>query len=206
MFGFKTVNGDGEGKDVYCRVEYDPVGFSRRGMVIILLIVAGECFVPTVIFVREPSLEAIAMIGFGASMLVLAIYTWWKEPLVVVLDGRSVTLKENRKVLQRIELGPDVAVEITRDLGKVADGYGGLNGLYFYQGDVEVGCTTRQGFNLDDVRRMWPPFIQVVERHGMRVGPHLAALLEHKRTGTGPLPGARRSLGTFRDPEERRHP
>ncbi len=136
-------------------------------------------------------------------------------PMRLELGQRSVTLLVRGRPVRRIDFDATVKAEVRVGPGggeQKVDPYRNsccsgdegevtvvpmkpFTGYSFSRGDEKIECSLEQGWALEDLMEMWPPFLEAVRAHGMAMGEELSGFLSSVERLPVDLPPAPEDYG-----------
>jgi hypothetical protein len=157
-----------------------------------LLVVAGSLFlvmltVVNMANVMGPGIGSIPLLAFsiftgivlGAAILA-EIHTMLPQVIIPRTDGITCLVERNKRI--DIPWGPKVHVDVIPDDRLERNPIGPMAGLGFYvPDDVGIVVHVEDGWNIDDVWRMFRSSLGIIKEKGLRMDEDMVAYIRYLR-------------------------
>ena len=145
----------------------------------LLIIFIAALLVPTYMIYRGHG-DVPLLVVTVILMFVVFIYlkVWSTRPETMTIDGSEVRLHRGARLVQRFPLGPEVEVEMLLAESGSHPTPGSLSGFLFSHKHWSIRCWEEDGWSLEEIQRALPDIVEVVRRHGLRVGPLMKEYLD----------------------------
>jgi hypothetical protein len=133
-------------------------------------------------FQLAPRSLAFSISGFAVIYLIgivgMGFYISRLFPAMLAMDIVSVEFKRNGRFKKGIIFDSTVYADVM--LNWLRNGnLGPVTGYVFMKNGTMIYLSHLEGWTMEDIRVLWRPFMAVVTRYNMRIGPSLEYLLSH---------------------------